>query len=55
MSDTTKSCPHCGYNDLDMRDDRNLAFRVVCLTCAASGPIERTEEEALTSWNARTE
>ena len=56
------TCLHCGSNEvalggssemISLGDSPQLAFRMICPHCGASGPKGKTEEEAMTKFKIR--
>ncbi len=44
-------CPFCGSNDACFDDDYAELWAVYCNSCYANGPMKKSKEEAIASWN----
>jgi Lar family restriction alleviation protein len=55
-SDRLLPCPFCvGTAELQEHvDARRTTYVVVCISCAADGPWEKSATSAARAWNART-
>ena len=59
MSILTTKCPFCGSKDeyLELSSERSIGHNrhfVVCNSCGAKGPNERSDGEAWEQWNERS-
>ena len=49
-----KLCPFCGrIPDHGRMDDKQTGWFIVCDRCGARGPLEKTVDKAIKSWNER--
>lgn len=46
-------CPHCGHTETDVVRQMDDRFSRECLYCGATGPSEKTIEDAEAGWNRR--
>jgi len=60
MNNKLKSCPFCGSNDVELRDDDTgivweHAFQVMCWECGVRTLYTQTQEKAVKMWNRRAD
>ena len=49
-----KPCPFCGTKNVKIKDNHSGAYWVLCPECGCQLYCERSVEEAVDLWNART-